>query len=189
MLERMVVAVPGHFGPWTEEDLLALAAGPERYELLEGALIVNPPPAGRHQLLAQRMVRLLHEAAPAGFDAVEAMGVRIRSGTLLIPDVVVARTDALVAADAGVLAAVDVLLVVEVVSPSSQTQDRITKPTLYAEAGLAAYWRVEPAAGPVVHAFRLVGDVYTEAGSAGPHGTLVLTEPFPISLDPAQLHL
>ncbi len=36
-----------------------------------------------------------------------------------------------------------VLLVVEVVSPSSLTLDRITKPAVYAEQGIPFYWRIE----------------------------------------------
>lgn len=36
-----------------------------------------------------------------------------------------------------------VLLVAEVVSPSSVTLDRITKPAVYAERGIPFYWRIE----------------------------------------------
>ena len=182
----MAVAVSGHFGPWTEADLLALPDDAQRYELLEGSLVVKPPPTVGHQRVAKRLTRLLDGAAP-GFEAVEAVGVRVADGTLFVPDVVVAGTDALEAAGSGVLDAAAALLVVEVVSPSSRTQDRITKPALYAVAGIPAYWRVEQEDGPVVHVFRLVGSSYSEVGSAGPGGRLELTEPFPISFDPAQL--
>lgn len=36
-----------------------------------------------------------------------------------------------------------VLLAVEIVSPSSVTLDRITKPAVYAEQGIRLYWRIE----------------------------------------------
>ncbi|SCG74694.1 Uma2 family endonuclease [Micromonospora humi] len=43
------------------------------------------------------------------------------------------------------LHAADVALVVEIESPSSRRYDRLIKPTLYAEAGIPHYWRVERA--------------------------------------------
>ncbi len=45
-----------------------------------------------------------------------------------------------------------ILLVVEVVSPGSETTDRIVKAEQYARAGISYYWRVEqpPAGVPVV---------------------------------------
>ena len=51
------------------------------------------------------------------------------------------------------------LLVVEVVSPGSTTNDRITKRAAYAEAGVPAYWIVEPARSHIL-ALRLVDGAY-----------------------------
>jgi hypothetical protein len=44
--------------------------------------------------------------------------------------------------------------------------DRILKPTLYADAGIPCYWRIEVAEGLVVHAYQLgaSGDVYQRVG-------------------------
>ena len=36
-----------------------------------------------------------------------------------------------------------VLLVVEAVSPSSVTMDRVTKPAIYAEQGIPYFWRID----------------------------------------------
>jgi hypothetical protein len=44
------MAVGAHIGPWYEKDLLGLPDNGQRYELVEGALLVTPPPGGRHQL-------------------------------------------------------------------------------------------------------------------------------------------
>ena len=50
-----------------------------------------------------------------------------------------------------------VLLVVEVVSPGSETTDRIVKADQYARAGIPFYWRVEQAAAgvPIVYTYVL----------------------------------
>jgi Uma2 family endonuclease len=46
-----------------------------------------------------------------------------------------------------------VLLAVEVVSPSSVTLDRVTKPAIYAEQGIPYFWRIDD--GPTLQTFRL----------------------------------
>jgi Uma2 family endonuclease len=74
---------------------------------------------------------------------VEAVGVRLPDNTVFIPDVLVVARDAGLANRSGILDADDVALVVEIVSPGSRTTDRLTKPVLYALAGIASFWRVE----------------------------------------------
>ena len=181
-----MVAV-SHAGPWTEADLVSLPDDGLRYELLEGALIVNPPPSGRHQLVSFRLTKLLDARLPVGSAAVEAVGVRIPDGSAVVPDVVVAELDALMGATFGVIDPSAVSLVVEIVSPSSQSMDRITKPALYARAGIRAYWRVELTDGPTVHAYRLSGDTYELVGSARTGEPLEVAEPFQTTIDVAHL--
>jgi hypothetical protein len=87
------------------------------------------------------------------------------------------------------------LAVVEVVSPSSRRTDRVTKPEVYASAGIGAFWRIEldlfPGSDgddlPVVLAYRLDGDGYRLAARAGA-GTMVrVPVPYPVEFDPAVL--
>jgi Uma2 family endonuclease len=158
-----------------------------RYELLEGALIVNPPPSGRHQWVSFKLTKLLNDDLPTGLAAVEAVGVRIPGGSVTVPDVLVTELPALLAASSGVLDATTVRLVVEIVSPSSQSMDRITKPTLYARAAIAAYWRVELGDGPAIHTYRLAGDTYELTGIARPGEPLVMDEPLRLTIDPSDL--
>ncbi|GAA3549370.1 hypothetical protein GCM10022235_16230 [Kribbella ginsengisoli] len=85
------------------------------------------------------------------------------------PDVVVYRADTI---DIAPTRPEHVLLVVEVVSPGSETTDRIVKLDQYAKAGIAFYWRVEQAATgiPLVYTYVLDpasgsyrdGEVFTE---------------------------
>jgi Uma2 family endonuclease len=56
------------------------------------------------------------------------------------PDVVVYRADTI---DVTPTRPEHVLLVVEVVSPGSETTDRIVKVDQYAKTGILFYWRVE----------------------------------------------
>jgi Uma2 family endonuclease len=131
-----------HVGPWTTADLAGLPHDGQRYEIIDGSLLVTPGPAPRHQLVAGRLSVFLREAAPDGADVVEATNLQLGSGRLLVPDVVVADSEALLA-DSVALDPSDVQLVVEVVSPSNAALDRVFKPQLYAAAGIEWMWRVE----------------------------------------------
>lgn len=183
----MALAVGTHAGPWTEEDLVALPEEAQRYELLEGTLLVNPPPGGAHQLVSWNLTGLLRAAASPDLAVVEAMGVRLPDNTVFIPDVLVATRDLVLANRSGIVDRSAVVLVAEIVSPGSRTTDRVTKPAVYARAGIASYWRVELEDGPEVVAYRLEAGRYQEAGSARPGEFLVLDWPFPVTFDPAAL--
>ena len=78
-----------------------------------------------------------------------------------------------------------VLLVVEVVSPGSETTDRVVKADQYARAGIAFYWRVELAATgvPLVHTYVLdpASGSYRESDLFT--GAVKITAPFPMDLD------
>jgi Uma2 family endonuclease len=134
-----------HVGPWTTDDLAGLPDDGQRYEIIDGSLLVSPPPSTKHQLVSGRLAVFLRESAPDESDVVEAIGLRLSSGRLLVPDVVVALSAALHGDDAAVGPA-DVSLVVDVVSPSNATMDRVFKPHLYAAAGIR--WMLRAELGP-----------------------------------------
>lgn len=152
-------------GSWTVDDLSHLPDDGQRYEIIDGSLLVSPPPALGHQGIARRLVAALNHHMSAEWEAVEAAGVVLRSEPsvrMLQPDIVVAPSEALWSGGRS-LQAVDVALIVEIVSPSSVTADRVTKPTLLAEAGVPAYWRIEQSSdGVMVSLSRLVGGGYKE---------------------------
>jgi len=185
----VTAAVGAHIGPWSEEDLVGLPTDSQRYELLEGTLLVSPPPGGRHQLVSWEVTRELKQAAPPGLVVVEAMGVRLPNDTVFVPDVLVAERHAVVTNRSGILDHSTVTLIAEIVSPGSRTQDRLTKPALYAQAGIGSFWRVELEQEPTVFACRLDAGVYVEVTSARPGEQLVVNDPFPICFDPGNLQL
>jgi Uma2 family endonuclease len=171
-----------HVGPWTEEDYLALGTTSDRIELLDGSLIVSPAPSGPHQQLARRLANVLELAAEqVGLAVIEAVTVRLRTGRIAIPDVVVAPDDS-----HAVFEAVDIRLVAEVVSPGNAAADQVVKMQLYALAGIR--WYLLAHLDPVeLRLFRLDGAHYVEHARAGTGETLTITDPFEVVLDPDRL--
>ena len=172
---------------WTIADVDAL---PERdgvrYELVDGVPTVMTPARGRHQTATRRLANALEAAAPSTLAVFEGVGVVLAPDQRPIPDVVVLR-DTSLDSDLFNFPAELVVLAAETVSPSTRSDDRFRKPALYAQAGIPCYLRVE-LDPPHVVAYRLGPDgVYEKAGRAEPGEVLELTEPFPVTLDPAAL--
>jgi len=113
---------------------------------------------------------------------------------LLVPDVLAVRlADVDVERNPLSIPASAVPLAVEVVSPSSTTHDRFTKPALYAEAGIPHHWRVEIGRdGPTVHVHALVaggetdldGAMYARTHVVRPGQTVTVDAPWPVTLTP-----
>jgi Uma2 family endonuclease len=181
----MRAAALDHPGPWTEEEFLALPDEGQRRELLDGSLLVSPAPSSEHQQVARRLANLLEGGSPDGWEVVEAVNVRVGPSRILIPDVVVTSR----LGDTLVYEAAEVVLVAEVVSPSTVAADRVLKPALYAAAGVEWSLRVELTAGapPALTAHRLASGAYAEYDQASPGRPLQLPEPFRLEIDPGAL--
>jgi Uma2 family endonuclease len=146
--EIMGVALVEHTGPWTADDVEALpdAGDHARFEVYEGGiLVVSPAPGVGYQRASYWLHRALARAAVAAgadVEVLEAVNVALPGGKLLVPDVVVVAADA-VGETTTRLPCEAVAAVIEVVSPPTVSMDRAVKPAMYAEAGIAVYWRVE----------------------------------------------
>ena len=166
---------------WTIGDLDDLPDDGHRRELLDGVLLVSPTPTDFHQIIAMRLGVALEENCPADFQVTQGVEIRINTRRSFIPDVLVANDEA--ARRLGRhYGPHEVVLAVEIVSPTSVTMDRITKPALYAAAGIPFYWRIETEAGLAVHTHRLdwAHEIYQPAGTFT--DTLATDQPWPINL-------
>ncbi|WP_410876351.1 Uma2 family endonuclease [Nocardia sp. A7] len=189
----MAMPVP-HHDYWTAADLDDLPEDGLRYEVLNGQLVVHAAPKPRHQLLIQRLVRVLVDAVPADSLVLDGVGVIIGDDEP-IPDAMV--TTGAVDLDARGVPVARVDLVVEVVSRSTTMTDRVVKPIMYSTAGIASYWRFEinPFAGqfpgedlPVLFAYRLGPDGgYEQTHRVAAGDTADLRTPFPVTITPASL--
>ena len=170
---------------WTVDDLDDLAEDGVRRELLDGALLVSPSLTDIHQIIAMRLGVALEESCPAEFQVTQGVEIRINSHRAFIPDVLVA-TDEAARRRSRLYLPHEVVLAVEIVSPTSVSMDRITKPALYAAAGIPYYWRVETGDGIEVHAYKIAErEVYRPVGSFDVEIDTV--EPWPIKLPIARL--
>jgi len=185
----MSVALAEHVGPWTADDVEALAdAGDHaRFEVYEGGvLVVSPAPGVGHQRASYWLHRALAQAAGTDAEVLEAVNVSLPGGKLLVPDIVVVTAGAIdenttrIPSDA-------VLAVVEIVSPSTVSIDRAVKPAMYAEAGIPVYWRVELHQTPTIVACTLRRRNYVTHTTLTAGTTGRITRPFPVVLDPAHL--
>lgn len=189
----MSIAFVGHTGPWTIEDVEALPDDGyhTRYEILTpGVLTVTPELASSvHQRASRRLANLLEAAvvaAGAPYELLPVINVEIPGGRLASPDLVLIDR-AVTATDALRCPSDSVLLVVEIVSPHTQPQDRIIKPQLYAEAGIDHYWRLELEKRPHLIASKLSNGKYRRTLTALGGMLSTIGEPFPMQVDPVAL--
>ena len=150
---------------FTVDDLEAMPDDGRRYELIGGAIVMTPAPEPVHQRVVLGLVRRIEDACPPGHEAfVSPIDFDLPGGQRVEPDLIVVP-------DASVgdkRLSGPALLVVEIVSPGSVTNDQVTKRQVYAEAGVPAYWIVDPRRGHIL-ALRLVEGVYEPyADSTGP---------------------
>jgi Uma2 family endonuclease len=77
-------------------------------------------------------------------------------------------------------------LVVEVLSPGSATVDLTLKRRLYEEAGIPAYWLVEPE-HPALTVLQLVAGRFEEVAAVAGGEVWAATMPFSVQIEPAAL--
>lgn len=148
------------------EEYLALPED-SRFEIVDGLLRPMTRSGKRNRTVQRRLANKLEEQAPRDLFVVEEEIVVFKAAppSTRIPDVSVCRRDAIIDPDTNHVSAADVLLVVEVVSPGSETDDRYHKPGDYARNGIPYFWRVELNPDIEVVTYRLEGSVYREAGA------------------------
>jgi len=169
--------------PFTVDDLEAMPDDGNRYELIDGTLIVSPAPGLRHQDVVLELAIRLKTALPRDLHLVVApFSVRPSDTTELQPDVLVARHEDFTEK----LLPVAPLLAVEVLSPSSALVDLNTKKAVYERMGAASYWVIDPQL-PSLLVFELVEGRYRQVAEAKGDNVFQAKRPFPVRIVPVEL--
>jgi len=130
---------------WTADEVRALPDDGNRYELISGELVVTPSPRGIHQVAVAELlwrIRTWLERTGAGRVLASPADISLGEDEVLQPDLFVYRT----AGDKHLRDWNDIaalLLVIEVLSPSSARYDRQPKRRRYQRARVPEYWIVD----------------------------------------------
>ncbi|GAA2608662.1 Uma2 family endonuclease [Actinomadura fulvescens] len=174
---------------WTRADYEALPEDlPARVGLVHGELVVNPRPRPIHRRIARRLATRLEDAAPDALQVDTDVDVLLDDDEMepveIAPDIVVysSRHDPYerpIPADL-------VVLVVEVVSPSTKRKDRRVQPGLYADAEIRHYWRVETdhtAPAFAIYTYELDDATGGYIATGVHHDRITVTLPFSLDMD------
>lgn len=129
----------------TVDEVLAFPSDGNRYELVDGELLVTPAPGPVHQHVVSRLqtyVSAYLDKHAAELEAiVSPADITWGQDRLVQPDLFVIPTTE-ISRDWGTY--VTLVLAVEVLSPSSGHADRVVKRRLYQERNVRTYWVVDP---------------------------------------------
>jgi Uma2 family endonuclease len=160
------MTTPGVRTKLVYEDLLDTPADGKRSELLEGDLYVTPAPSPLHQRTSKRLQRMLE----AYFEARGIGEVFNAPLDVILTQQDVVEPDLLVVADPAQISTRAVegppLLVVEILSESTERTDRNRKAQRYAALGVFHYWIVDPRSR-MIECYRLGGGRYQDVLRAG----------------------
>lgn len=139
------MAMPDLAKRWTRDQVLAIPEDGNRYELLDGVLLVTPAPTGIHQRAVLRLYDRLNPYVGThrlGAVAIAPADLDFGSGQMLQPDLFVGAPHEGRAPihweEFGIP-----LLIAEVLSPKTAFSDRNRKRTRYQSAGVGQYWIVD----------------------------------------------
>ena len=172
---------------FTRDDLEGMPDDGNRYELVDGALVVTPSPSRRHQGVSSRLQRALDAACPDDLMVLSApLDFVIADDTTLQPDLVVVDT-AVVRDERAPLRP---HLVVEILSPTTRLLDLHVKRERYASAGVPSYWIVDPGlddSEPSIVVYDLVDGLYVESAAAVGPDLVTTTAPLHVTVAPTAL--
>ncbi len=143
------MAMPAQRAPhrrWTEAEFYAARdAAPkgERWELVDGEVLVTPSPHWAHQRILAELFTLVRQYVRAqglGEAFFSPLDVRLEPGLVLQPDMLVVPAGELQRRSDTIRR---LLLAAEIVSPSSARYDRVTKRPHYQRHRVSEYWVVD----------------------------------------------
>ncbi len=170
--------------PLTWDDLQQFHDDGYRRELVHGQLLVTPSPTMGHQNVVFRLGLLLGNACPHELKVLPApCDWKLSSETVFEPDLlVIDRADFHPTA----VFTGTPRLVAEVLSPPTRDTDLTLKRLEYEQAGVPAYWLVDPDE-PCLTVLHLVDETYREVARVEGSESHRAALPFPVTVVPADL--
>jgi Uma2 family endonuclease len=160
---------------WRYPDLRLMPEDGQRYEIIDGELVVTPSPTTIHQAISKRIgFQLMLQVEQEGHGIVfyAPVDVRLSDTRVVQPDLLVLRPGRRpFITKRAVECAPD--LIIEIGSPSTEERDRTTKQKLYASEGVGEYWLVDPEQHTIeVLLLGAEGEGYSSHGVFGPGQTV-----------------
>jgi Uma2 family endonuclease len=143
----------------TDVTVAELAHLPEdlRYELINGRLVLSPTATPLHGFLSSAICHAIDIGCPPEYIVTVEQSIHLNGLSERRPDVAVVEASEFRRSP---VLHTDVLLAVEVISPShgSDERDRKEKLKEYAYSGIPSYWLVDPDAERITFRQYLLGD-------------------------------
>ncbi|MDN5747616.1 MAG: Uma2 family endonuclease [Pseudonocardia sp.] len=170
--------------PFTVDDLEGMPDDGNRYEVIDGVLVVSPAPSWEHQAMGFAAGIRLDAACPRDMRVLIApFAVQTAFDSEVQPDVLVARFTDLTSKHLPV----PPLLAVEVLSRSTQLHDRNTKKAHYERMGVPTYWLLDPIEPGSLTVFDLIGRGYEQVAHVVGGEEYAARRPFLVTVVPARL--
>jgi Uma2 family endonuclease len=152
-------------------DYVAAPDDGKRYEIVQGNLFVTPSPSPVHQRVSRRLLRWLEDyfdGRSLGEVFCAPIDLILTNHDVFVPDLLIVSHEKHIT-KRGIEG--PPLLVVEILSPSTQKQDRGVKAQRYAELGVEHYWIVDPKKKHI-ECYRRVDGEFHKVVEAGGNATL-----------------
>lgn len=151
----------------TYADYVCFPDDRQRHEIIEGDHYMNPAPSTYHQYVSRRLQFQLYskiEIPEFGSVINAPVDVQLTDTDIVQPDIVVVLKNNRIITPIKVKGAPE--HVIEILSPSTQSNDRTLKRNLYERTGVREYWIVDPFEQSVVQLV-LENSRYAEKDSKG----------------------
>ncbi len=154
-------------GKWTERDYFSLPETNRIVELSRGRLIITPAPTTEHQEISSKLHLLIGNfilSNNLGKACYSPLDVRLWPGTIRQPDILFMSNEHKDRITERYWGVPD--LVMEILSESTEKQDRTDKFSEYEKAGILEYWIVDPSER-VIEVYELAQKAYKIMGKWG----------------------
>ena len=181
----VMTSVIPHGRPFTVDDLEGFPDDGNRYELIDGMLLVSPAPGWAHQEMSFAFGVELRAICPPDMRVLLApFAVQTAFDSEVQPDVIVTLYTDLTPKNLPVAP----LLAVEVLSRSTRLVDLNLKKAHYEWIGVASYWILDPTEPGSLTVFELDdGGRYQEVAHIVGDEEFAAERPFAITVVPARL--